>query len=132
MPIKALTRRDMMAASSALVALDATLNVAKASALISTGSYDVAVVGAGVFGAWTAERLRASGDAWFGSGLRRGWADFNGGSLYYGSPDLEAHGFKHGPEVGRYAAQLLLGTLAKPEPRFNLANKSLVQARSVH
>ena len=42
------------------------------------------------------------------------------------------HGFKHGPEVGRYAAQLSLGTLASPEPRFSLASKGTVQDRSVH
>jgi sarcosine oxidase len=42
------------------------------------------------------------------------------------------HGFKHGPAVGRYAADLLLGTLAKVEPRFSLASKGVTQARSVH
>jgi sarcosine oxidase len=42
------------------------------------------------------------------------------------------HGFKHGPEVGRYAAQLLLGSLAKVEPRFSLASKGSIQDRSVH
>jgi sarcosine oxidase len=42
------------------------------------------------------------------------------------------HGFKHGPEVGRYAAQLLLGTLVKIEPRFSLASKGSVQDRAVH
>ncbi len=41
------------------------------------------------------------------------------------------HGFKHGPEVGRYAAQRLLGT-AKVEPRFSLASKSEVHRREVH
>ena len=41
------------------------------------------------------------------------------------------HGFKHGPEVGRYAAALLLGT-AKIEPRFSLASKSRVHHREVH
>jgi glycine/D-amino acid oxidase-like deaminating enzyme len=30
------------------------------------------------------------------------------------------HGFKHGPAVGHYAASLLTGTLARPEPRFSL------------
>jgi glycine/D-amino acid oxidase-like deaminating enzyme len=30
------------------------------------------------------------------------------------------HGFKHGPEVGRYAAELLAGKLKKVEPRFSL------------
>ena len=42
------------------------------------------------------------------------------------------HGFKHGPAVGRYAAQLVAGTLAKPEPRFGLATKGAVQHREVH
>lgn len=42
------------------------------------------------------------------------------------------HGFKHGPAVGRYAADLLIGSLAKPEPRFSLASKGLVQHREVH
>ena len=41
------------------------------------------------------------------------------------------HGFKHGPEVGRYAAARLLG-LAKPEPRFSLASKSETHHREVH
>ena len=34
------------------------------------------------------------------------------------------HGFKHGPAVGRYAADLALGRLATPEPRFSLATKA--------
>jgi sarcosine oxidase len=42
------------------------------------------------------------------------------------------HGFKHGPAVGRYAADLLIGSLPKPEPRFSLASKGLVQHREVH
>jgi glycine/D-amino acid oxidase-like deaminating enzyme len=41
------------------------------------------------------------------------------------------HGFKHGPEVGRYAAGRLLGSI-KPEPRFSLATKSEVHHREVH
>jgi glycine/D-amino acid oxidase-like deaminating enzyme len=41
------------------------------------------------------------------------------------------HGFKHGPEVGRYAAARLLGSVA-PEPRFSLASKSETQNREVH
>jgi glycine/D-amino acid oxidase-like deaminating enzyme len=143
-----------------------------------------------------------------------GWADFNGGDMYYGFPDLEArgfkvardahgppidpdsgdriasaegmeqvrsymarrfpamagrplnesrvcqyenssngdflidfhprwpnallvgagsgHGFKHGPAVGRYAAERLLGTLSRIEPRFSLASKAEVQNRAVH
>ena len=41
------------------------------------------------------------------------------------------HGFKHGPEVGRYAAALLTGS-EQPEPRFSLASKSEVHSREVH
>jgi glycine/D-amino acid oxidase-like deaminating enzyme len=42
------------------------------------------------------------------------------------------HGFKHGPAVGAYAAKLVTGTLADPEPRFSLASKSERQDRAVH
>jgi glycine/D-amino acid oxidase-like deaminating enzyme len=42
------------------------------------------------------------------------------------------HGFKHAPEVGRYAAALLTGALARPEPRFSLATKAETQRRDVH
>jgi glycine/D-amino acid oxidase-like deaminating enzyme len=41
------------------------------------------------------------------------------------------HGFKHGPEVGRYAAARLMGS-GKPEPRFSLATKSETHHREVH
>jgi sarcosine oxidase len=42
------------------------------------------------------------------------------------------HGFKHGPAVGRYAAELLTGRLARPEPRFSLSSKGEAQRREVH
>jgi glycine/D-amino acid oxidase-like deaminating enzyme len=42
------------------------------------------------------------------------------------------HGFKHGPEVGRYASELLLGKLKKVETRFSLASKAERQNRAVH
>jgi sarcosine oxidase len=42
------------------------------------------------------------------------------------------HGFKHGPAVGRYAADLLTGRLKKPEARFSLASKGEAQRREVH
>jgi sarcosine oxidase len=41
------------------------------------------------------------------------------------------HGFKHGPEVGRYAAARLLGSV-QVEPRFSLASKSESHHREVH
>jgi glycine/D-amino acid oxidase-like deaminating enzyme len=41
------------------------------------------------------------------------------------------HGFKHGPEVGRYAAGLLAGSV-DPEPRFSLASKAETHRREVH
>ena len=40
------------------------------------------------------------------------------------------HGFKHGPEVGRYAAARLFGT-NRPEPRFSLATKAEAHKREV-
>jgi sarcosine oxidase len=42
------------------------------------------------------------------------------------------HGFKHAPEVGRYAAQLVTQTLKSVEPRFSLASKTASQQRLVH
>lgn len=41
------------------------------------------------------------------------------------------HGFKHGPEVGRYAAARLSDSI-EPEPRFSLATKSETHRREVH
>ena len=41
------------------------------------------------------------------------------------------HGFKHGPEVGRYSARRLMGS-AKAEPRFSLATKGETHHREVH
>ena len=41
------------------------------------------------------------------------------------------HGFKHGPEVGRYAAARLFDTV-EAEPRFSLATKSDTHNRQVH
>ena len=42
------------------------------------------------------------------------------------------HGFKHGPEVGRMAADLVLTDADAKEPRFSLGSKARVQKRSVH
>jgi glycine/D-amino acid oxidase-like deaminating enzyme len=41
------------------------------------------------------------------------------------------HGFKHGPEVGRYAARRLFGD-GEIEPRFSLVSKSLTHSREIH
>ena len=41
------------------------------------------------------------------------------------------HGFKHGPEVGRYAAARLFGSI-EPESRFSLASKSEQHRRAVY
>ncbi len=41
------------------------------------------------------------------------------------------HGFKHGPAVGEYVADLLHGHRA-PEPRFSLASKASRQSRAVY
>ncbi|MEO8018962.1 MAG: FAD-dependent oxidoreductase [Pseudomonadota bacterium] len=42
------------------------------------------------------------------------------------------HGFKHGPEVGRYASELLTARLKNVEPRFSLESKAEQQNRAVH
>jgi len=42
------------------------------------------------------------------------------------------HGFKHGPEVGRLAAELVSGAGTQAEPRFSLATKGETQRREVH
>jgi sarcosine oxidase len=42
------------------------------------------------------------------------------------------HGFKHGPEVGRYAAELLTGKLKKAEARFSLETKAERHSRGVY
>lgn len=42
------------------------------------------------------------------------------------------HGFKHGPAVGRYAAELLTGRHVRIEPRFSLASKGETEKREVH
>ncbi|MDP9424306.1 MAG: FAD-dependent oxidoreductase [Pseudomonadota bacterium] len=42
------------------------------------------------------------------------------------------HGFKHGPEVGRLAAELVSGGGPQGEPRFSLATKGDTQHREVH
>ncbi|WP_309602344.1 FAD-dependent oxidoreductase [Sphingomonas sp.] len=155
-----------------------------------------------------------AGDLMFQPGMMPGWADFNGGDVYYGFPDLEGkgvkfahdthgievdpdthsrqysaaalanvvafrdrrfpglrgapligsevcqyenssngdflidrhptmsnvilvgggsgHGFKHGPEVGRLAAAIVLSSGPQTEPRFTLATKATKQAREVH
>jgi monomeric sarcosine oxidase len=41
------------------------------------------------------------------------------------------HGFKHGPALGEYVAELLTGG-GSAEPRFSLATKKTVQHRTVH
>jgi glycine/D-amino acid oxidase-like deaminating enzyme len=45
-----------------------------------------------------------AGDSRFGPAALPGWADFNGGDIFYGMPDLEGRGFKiahdaHGPPI---------------------------------
>ncbi|MGH6786202.1 MAG: FAD-dependent oxidoreductase [Novosphingobium sp.] len=42
------------------------------------------------------------------------------------------HGFKHGPEVGRRVAAHVLDAALPIEPRFGLASKAAVQARTVY
>jgi glycine/D-amino acid oxidase-like deaminating enzyme len=64
----------------------------------------------------------------------------NGDFLIDRHPDFEnlwivgggsGHGFKHGPAVGEYAADRILGR-REGEPRFALAAKAQVQRRTVY
>jgi len=53
-----------------------------------------------------------AGDPRYEVGRLPGWADFNGGDLYYGFPDLEGRGFKiardtHGPPIDPDTAERL-------------------------
>ena len=41
------------------------------------------------------------------------------------------HGFKHGPAVGQYVAEMMFGR-GTPEPRFSLASKGKVRGRTVY
>ena len=41
------------------------------------------------------------------------------------------HGFKHGPVVGEYAAEMIMGR-GEPQPRFSLASKQRVRQREVY
>jgi glycine/D-amino acid oxidase-like deaminating enzyme len=65
----------------------------------------------------------------------------NGDFLIDRHPDLanvilvgggSGHGFKHGPEVGRLAAELVASGGQQAEPRFTLATKATTQRREVH
>ena len=64
----------------------------------------------------------------------------NGDFVIDRHPDLEnvwfagggsGHGFKHGPAVGQYLADQLLGQ-GTPEPRYSLATKATIQHRTVY
>ena len=68
-----------------------------------------------------------AGDRRFRAGAMPGWADFNGGDLYYGFPDLEGRGFKiahdaHGPRVDpdtqsrRFSDEALADVRRLPRP----------------
>ena len=42
------------------------------------------------------------------------------------------HGFKHGPVVGEYVADMTTGRVREPEPRFALSAKGTIQQRAVY
>ncbi|MDQ3080023.1 MAG: FAD-dependent oxidoreductase [Pseudomonadota bacterium] len=72
-----------------------------------------------------------SGDRRFTGPAMPGWADFNGGDLYYGFPDLEGRGVKfardtHGPTIDpdtqsrRFTEEALASVIAFRDRRFPL------------
>ncbi|MEA3042241.1 MAG: hypothetical protein QOH47_79 [Sphingomonadales bacterium] len=81
------------------------------------------------------------GDTRYAPGRLPGWADFNGGDMYYGFPDLEGRGFKiahdaHGPPIDpdtgdrSFTAEALADVRAFMARRFpDLAARPLNEAR---
>ncbi len=82
-----------------------------------------------------------AGDTRFEPGQLPGWADFNGGDIFYGMPDLEARGFKiahdqHGPPIDPDSGdrtpspQAIADVREYIKRRFpTLANRPLVESR---
>lgn len=82
-----------------------------------------------------------AGDTRFEPGHLPGWADFNGGDIFYGMPDLEARGFKiahdqHGPAIDPDSGdrtpspQAIADVREYIKRRFPaLANRPLVESR---
>lgn len=69
-----------------------------------------------------------AGDARFEPGATPGWADFNGGDIFYGFPDLESRGFKiahdkHGPPMDPDGGDRLPSTAALAEVRAYMARR---------
>jgi monomeric sarcosine oxidase len=83
----------------------------------------------------------AAGDDSYGPARLPGWADFNGGDIYYGFPDLEGRGFKlahdaHGPAMDPDQGDRLPSLQAMAEVRMymerrfpRLAKAALNEAR---
>ena len=81
------------------------------------------------------------GDIRYEPGHLPGWADFNGGDIFYGFPDLESRGFKiahdkHGPPIDPDTAERIVSPAALAEARAfmerrfpDLAHRPLSEAR---
>jgi sarcosine oxidase len=68
------------------------------------------------------------GDSRFEPGPLPGWADFNGGDIYYGFPDLESRGFKiahdaHGPPMDPDTGDRTLSPAALADVRAFMARR---------
>jgi glycine/D-amino acid oxidase-like deaminating enzyme len=68
------------------------------------------------------------GDGRFEPGPMPGWADFNGGDIYYGFPDLESRGFKiahdaHGPPMDPDTGDRTLSPAALADVRAFMARR---------
>lgn len=75
-----------------------------------------------------------AGDARFEPGPMPGWADFNGGNVFYGFPDLEARGVKvahdrHGPPMDPDSGDRLPSMPALAEVRAYMARRFPVLSR---
>lgn len=75
-----------------------------------------------------------AGDARFEPRTLPGWADFNGGDIFYGFPDLEARGFKiahdkHGPPMDPDVSDRLPSTAALDQVRAYMVRRFPALAR---
>ena len=75
-----------------------------------------------------------AGDARFEPGTMPGWADFNGGDIFYGFPDLEARGVKvahdkHGPAMDPDGGDRVVSTAALVAVRAYMARRFPALAR---
>ena len=69
-----------------------------------------------------------AGDRRFQPGAMPGWADFNGGDIYYGFPDLEGRGVKFAHDTHGAESTPTPSRASRPEPRWTRSSPSATAA----